>query len=139
VRSLACERCSGMATTHEGGRRTGSVAQSIPSMVELAESLRVSVPIRRPAERLLKTLEWPMAVLALLVVPVLILEGIRLVGSCASRSMEICSRLRRSATLMRSAIWPHVCQRLRPVSWGRLNLLQSNDSKRALRYGSASS
>lgn len=43
-------------------------------MVELAESLRVSAPVRRRVERLLKTLEWPMAILALLVVPALILE-----------------------------------------------------------------
>jgi voltage-gated potassium channel len=43
-------------------------------MVELIESLPVSAPARHRVEQLLKTLEWPMAILALLVVPVLILE-----------------------------------------------------------------
>ena len=43
-------------------------------MVELADSLAVTPRVRRRVDRLLKSLEWPLAILALLVVPALILE-----------------------------------------------------------------
>jgi voltage-gated potassium channel len=43
-------------------------------MVELVDAITVSRPVRIRVERLLKRLEWPLAILALLVVPALILE-----------------------------------------------------------------
>jgi ion transport protein len=43
-------------------------------MVGLADAMTVSRPVRVRVERLLRRLEWPLAILALLVVPALILE-----------------------------------------------------------------
>jgi voltage-gated potassium channel len=43
-------------------------------VVELVDAMTVSRPVRIRTERVLKRLEWPLAVLALLIVPVLILE-----------------------------------------------------------------
>lgn len=57
------------------------------SMVELAESLMVTPHTRRRVDRLLKSLEWPLAVLAPLVVPALILEDRTTSGSIESTSL----------------------------------------------------